>query len=88
MTCEKSRKNIGRHRNSMSGGWREEGRLREKYREKKGSFENVGEISFGDSSEFPIPQFRLVSLCVCVCVWVWVWVWVCVRLEQERGGRS
>jgi hypothetical protein len=45
-------------------------RLKGRYMEKEGSFVNVGEISFGDSSEFPIPQFSLVSFCVCVCLCV------------------
>jgi hypothetical protein len=37
----------------------------------------LGEYLSGDSSEFPIPQFSLVSLCVCVCV--------CVCAPVKRG---
>ena len=36
-----------------------------------------GEISFGDSSEFPIAELSLVWLCVCVCV--------CVLAERGRA---
>jgi hypothetical protein len=46
----------------MNGVWRytERGRRREVSR-------TWGKYLFGDSSEFPIPHFSLVSLCVCMC---------------------
>ena len=43
-----------------------------------------GEISFGDSSEFPIAELSLVWLCMCVCVCVYVCVCVCVLVERGR----
>ena len=38
----------------------------------RGKLRGRGEISFGDSTEFPISELSLVNLCVIVCVLVCV----------------
>ena len=47
----------------------------------RGKLRGRGEISFGDSTEFPIPELSLVCLCVSVCVCVSL----CVLAERGKA---